>query len=465
MILSKPLPRRLLGIFAMPAFMLGFMHAPEAMMQGIYAKHAGLPLGALALALIFTRGFDGLTYPLIGYLSDLTARRHGRKPWLIAGTVVTVTGLWFLYRPPPDVSIYYFTGWFMVTYLGWKMTEIPYIAWSFALSHDYAERARIQTWRAMVQMIGIIAFYIVPYLAAAQGLSPTTELDFNSLGLVAVMIVILVPVMNLTTVWVVPDGDTGASTVRRAHVGMREVWRSMSRNRPLLRFLTAFILMTVLYGMATGAAYLFVDVYMGFGKQLAGILLVATVVQILSVPVWGRLCQRLERHRVLAAAWFGAAAFYGAIGFLPPGSGSLTVFAVLYTLGGLGFGAFYVVAPAILGDISDHGRVTFGEDHAGLYSSVFYFVMKSIGGVSVGLGVAVIGWFGFDATSTTGQSPTGQLGIRLISAWLPAIGLGSAAALLWRFPLDRAAIQRNASLLEQQRSAAPATQAAQPATS
>src|SRR5439155_15833656 len=89
------LSRRTLFAFALPGLMVGFMHAPETIVQGIYAKYAGLTLSALAGALILTRLFDAIPYPLIGYLSDLTARRTGtRKPWLVAGTIVTVVSLW-----------------------------------------------------------------------------------------------------------------------------------------------------------------------------------------------------------------------------------------------------------------------------------------------------------------------------------------------------------------------------------
>src|SRR5437016_2555873 len=115
------LSRKLLAAFSLPMAVLGLMHGPEQLLHGIYAKHAGLPLTSLAVALVLTRLFDALTYPLVGYLSDRTAKRTGsRKSWLVAGTIAIVIALWFLYRPPEHVTIVYFTGWFMAGYLGWK---------------------------------------------------------------------------------------------------------------------------------------------------------------------------------------------------------------------------------------------------------------------------------------------------------------------------------------------------------
>src|ERR1041384_5665121 len=96
--------------FMLPGLMAGFMHSPtESLVQGIYAKHAGLALTAIAAGVVLTRIFDLITSPLVGYPSALPARRTGsRKPWIAAGTACSVIGLWFLYRPPAGVTIVYF---------------------------------------------------------------------------------------------------------------------------------------------------------------------------------------------------------------------------------------------------------------------------------------------------------------------------------------------------------------------
>src|SRR3546814_7949789 len=74
------------------------MHGPEGQIQAIYAKHAGLSLTALAVAMLITRMFDAVTYPLIGYLSDRSYVRSGtRRNWTIAGTHINPVD-----RPKPQ---------------------------------------------------------------------------------------------------------------------------------------------------------------------------------------------------------------------------------------------------------------------------------------------------------------------------------------------------------------------------
>ncbi len=209
---KSALSRRLLLAFSLPAVMQGLMHAPEFQVQGIYAKYTGLSLTALAGAVLLTRMFDAVTYPLIGHWSDASFRRSGsRKPWIAAGTMVTVCGIWFLFRPPQGPSIIYYTVWAMVSYVGWKLTEIPYAAWSLGLTRDYVQRTRVQVWRAMAVMFGALVFFVVPFAAKALGFTDSTELNLQTLSLTAVLVLVCVPLINLYALARVPNGEAAAA--------------------------------------------------------------------------------------------------------------------------------------------------------------------------------------------------------------------------------------------------------------
>jgi Na+/melibiose symporter-like transporter len=83
------LNRGLLLTFALPAIMLGFTHAPESSVQGIYAKHAGLSLSAFTgKSVAGIAGAAGLfLLDLLGFNATATTqtaegagRRSGRSP-------------------------------------------------------------------------------------------------------------------------------------------------------------------------------------------------------------------------------------------------------------------------------------------------------------------------------------------------------------------------------------------------
>src|SRR3546814_12993149 len=94
-ITSTPLRRDLLIAFTLPTLILGVMHGPEGQIQAIYAKHAGLSITVLAVAMLITRMFDAVTYPLIGYLSDPSYVSSGlRRNLPGSGTLISILCIW-----------------------------------------------------------------------------------------------------------------------------------------------------------------------------------------------------------------------------------------------------------------------------------------------------------------------------------------------------------------------------------
>ena len=86
----KPtLSRTQLILFALPALVSVINHAPIAgIIPSLYASSFGLSLTTIASVLLAVRIFDAVIDPLIGYGSDRTRSRLGRrKPWVIAGTI------------------------------------------------------------------------------------------------------------------------------------------------------------------------------------------------------------------------------------------------------------------------------------------------------------------------------------------------------------------------------------------
>lgn len=436
---TAPLRRDLLIAFSLPTLILGVMHGPEGLIQGVYAKHAGISLGALAVALLITKMFDAFTYPLIGYLSDRTYARTGtRRSWLIAGTLLSVVGIWFLLRPPDGVGVVYFGIWMAVTYLGWKVIEIPLQAWSYGLSADYGQRARVQGWRGMAQTVGALLFFLLPFLALQIGVTDSTELDFRSLGMVAVICVIALPLATILLIVRVPARGAAPALARAeamSRYGLRETIAAIRQNPPLLRLLAAFLPVNLLAGMTSGLSYLYIDSYLGLSAQLPAIMAIALLTSVIGIPIWTALSSRFERHRLWAVALIVGGLACGSFALIQPGEGAMIACFVLYpivTLVLIGSIIVYTMSA----DIVDYGRLHTGQDHGGLYGSMFAFLQKSLIGVASALGLALVGAFGFDATAPM-QTTAAVFGIKLGFAILPAAGLICAALIIWNYPLNR----------------------------
>jgi glycoside/pentoside/hexuronide:cation symporter, GPH family len=199
--------------------------------------------------------------------------------------------------------------------------------------------------------------------------------------------------------------------------------------------------------MAASTSYLFVNSYLGLGKQYAAIMLIAVPCSLVSLPFWGWMCLRFERHRVATVALVLAAIASAGTGLVPPGEAGVIPMMILNPLGLFCFTALVVAIPAMIGDVSDHGRLQSGEDQSGIYSAVYSFMVKSLHGVGAALGLGLAGLIGFDATVTQ-QSSEGIFAIKLVTAWVPLLGATIAAILLWTFPITRAKQKANQEALK-----------------
>ena len=127
------------------------------------------------LALAVGRIWDGVNDPIIGYLSDSTASRFGRRrPYLLASTLPLGLSFFLLWSPPQGMGD---LGNFLFLAIAYILMDAcftcyatPYFALGAELSRDYHERTQIVTTRAIFHGLG--AVLAVLCLSKVVGSSP-----------------------------------------------------------------------------------------------------------------------------------------------------------------------------------------------------------------------------------------------------------------------------------------------------
>jgi len=111
------------------------------------------------------RIFDAFTDPIMGFISDNTRSKWGRRRHFVfvGGFIMGAAFImmWQLY--PEDGLTYnfiYFMIWSFIFYLGLTIFSVPYVAMGYEMSDDFHERTSIM---AIAQMIGQWAWVIVPW--------------------------------------------------------------------------------------------------------------------------------------------------------------------------------------------------------------------------------------------------------------------------------------------------------------
>jgi len=427
---ASGLSRVVLAAYAAPAFSQALIHGPvNTVLQGVYGKFFGLPLASIAMVLVISRIFDALTDPLIGYLSDRYQTRWGhRKPWLLGGSFLAVIACWFLYVPAEEITTFYFLGWFLLAYLGWTLSEIPYRAWMAEISQDYNERTRIATWRTFARYMGFVAFYGIPFLPMFE----TSDFTPETLRVTAILATIALPTTAIIAIWLVPRGRvfTASKTM-----SLRRAWPAVVRNKPLLLFLLTYATGGLATGCAFGLLFFFVDSHLGLGPTLALLFVLGAPIGALAMPFWNWLAQRIGKTKTWAYAYTASAVFLLLHLFIPAGEAGkpllIGLFVMVFAVSSVGV----VMPAALLADIVDYGRWKFKGDYAGSYYSLQTMVEKGVEGLGVAMGLAVVAWYGFDPQLSE-QTSRGTFGLLLGFPILPAVLTLLTVPLILRFPID-----------------------------
>ena len=423
--------------YAIPSIGMALMLGPMAVLGGIYAKHFGLTLTAIASVMLFARAFDAITDPIIGYYSDQWRMKTGsRKPFIFIGAILLAPCSYFLFAPGGEVSIGYFAAWYFAFYLALTLFAIPYTAWINEFTVDTKEKTLVFSMNAIVAMLGGAIFFAIPLLP----FFPSTEITPQILQITVIIGAILLLPGLMIALKIVPDGPRPeplppAENLQSTTVRVIEVVRAMTSNKPFVLFVMTFMCLGIGFGMYGGMFFIFVDSYLDLGEEYAKISLWGMGFGALAVPIWYRLTLLLGKRKAWLTGMTIMMTVFICITLLSPeGSGFYSLFALnmMMVFGG---GSMTVIAGPMLCDAIDYGRLKDHVERNAVYFSIFSLLTKMQGAIGGALGMGIAGWFGFDVLASQ-QTASGLMGLHLGVAWLPAFCVVMAMFFIAIMPLN-----------------------------
>jgi Na+/melibiose symporter-like transporter len=393
-------------------------------LPAFYAVDLGVGFATVGAVLLAARIWDVITDPLIGYLSDRTTTRFGRRrPWMLAGTPVVMLGAGYLFLPGTSAGWSDLFLWTMVLYLGTTMILLPYGAWGAELSENYNERSRIAGWREGMVVTGTL---LAAGLPAALGAQRGAALEVIAWSLWFVL-----PVCVLIATSCVPERRAARHLEPAWRLGLDVVWQ----NAPFRRLVAAYFINGVANGLPATLFLLYVERVLLAAEWAGLFLFVYFACGIAAIPFWLVLSRRWGKHVTWAGAMILAAVVFAFVPFLGPGDQLL--FLAVCILTGFGLGADLTLPASMQADVIDLDTLRSGKRRAGLYFGLWGMATKLALALAVGVAFPLLALAGLELDAES-SSPNGLFALATLYSLLPAAIKLASIALIARYPLTEA---------------------------
>ena len=351
-----------------------------------YSDQVLLPLGFIAAAIAAARSIDAITDPLMGWITDRTRTRWGRRrPWMFLAAPLAAITLVCLFTPPEGMDTSGAATWFaasyMLLFLFITMYSIPHYGLGPELTSDYKERSSLFAWLEGASLVGIISASYIPLALAKESLlGPRYGFTVFAVGFGGLLWFLYW--MQCARIRERPEFYQ-----REPNPLVPGVRRTL-RSRPFRILLLSYLIGATTAGIS-GLLWPYFATYvlkLSGGQQ--GVLLASIFVWgFVSIPIWVRTTRRWgKKWNYICARLMGAAS---AIGMFFMREGDLVPAALLLALAGLAYGGYMMLGPSIQADVIDYDELHTGKRREGQYGALWNIMIKftTVPGAAIPLGI------------------------------------------------------------------------------
>lgn len=442
-----------------------------ALMSCILVKYMttmGIPMKIATTIFMIAKLWDAVTDPVMGFISDNTRGRWGRrKPYMFAGGISIIVSIFLLFMPVKDwgVSTNGFIAYMLIMYLLWNtcstLSQVPYCSMSSDISPSFRERNNANT----VKLI---------FTAAASGLAYVLPLLFIE-SLISADGWLFMPHINTTEFWlsisiifgtlfgggliicsifvkerIKPTTAVEKFNAKQFVKSYTKPYKNRSYRWHIVMYVSAFACMDMISALAVFYA---TDVWHGeklFGMDISSMFIIAPLM--VAAVVMFPLARKMMDKKSKQFAFRMGLPFYifGGIMFaiMEPSWTPPILIPIVALIMGLGFGGAQMMPWIIFPDTVDVGEMATGDRSTGTYSGMMTLARKVGGALAVGLVGWILGWCGYkendtgDTTVYIQQSDTALLAIRLVMGITVAILIAIALYASFKYKVDNKKLAR-----------------------
>lgn len=395
------------------------------------------------------RVFDAVTDPIMGYISDNTRSRWGRRrPYIFAGAIASGVIFALMWQLPEGRSQGFYFWVFLTASLlffgAYTVYATPFVAFGYEMTADYHERTRLHTF---ANIVGQVAWLMVPWFYAIMANPRLFENKVQGARFLAVVVGVIVAVMGVVPAIFCRERFGSLPPVKIGEGvwgNLKDFFKSFAetfRCKPFVKLCAATFL--VFNGYQLGISFsLYVMIYYVFGgsDSLAGKLqgwfgmLTSVVTLVVVIPLTGWIAEKIDKRTTffctIGLSLVGYALKW--VGYNPQHPYWLLYAAPLTAFG---TGSLFTLMGSMISDVCDYDELTSYRRREGMFGAIYWWMVK-VGMALAGLLSGVLLWAsGFDVTLGPAQPEQTLFLLRVFDVGIPLLTSAAAIVILARYEI------------------------------
>jgi GPH family glycoside/pentoside/hexuronide:cation symporter len=422
----------------------------------VLVQNLGFPGWMWGVIYFFPRIFDAFTDPIMGFISDNTKSKWGRRrQYVLIGAIVmgiSFAIMWQLYvESGIDYNFAYFMFWSFIFYLGLTIFSVPYVAMGYEMSDDFHERTSIM---AVAQWIGqwawVIApwFWVIMYLNGEDGWFKTAEEATRTLAIwvgIILMFIAIIPAIFIKSQSTLNEdySDLSINNIKGSFNEIKLGFKEALKIKPFQKLcISTFLIFNAFNTVATFT--FFVIVYQlfngnaeaanaGYWPSLFGCLgALSTTFLVIPVVTW--MSRKLGKKSAFIWSQGISIIGYVLLWFLMiPGKPYMFIFALPFF--SFGIGSLFTLMMSMTSDVIDLDELNTGKRREGIFGAIYWWMVKFGFAIAGALSGVILTIIGFQEGIPSNDQEGAIIGLRAFFSGLPILGTLAAIYIMRDYDL------------------------------
>ncbi len=401
-------------------------------LAGISPAIAGTIIGVAVL-------WDAITDPIIGFLSDRSKNKYGKKrPFLLGSAIplgVVMMLLFHVVSFDGNAKVAYYLIFAILFWTAYTCFNIPYFALGGCLTESTDERTKIRSIAQAFNFIGVFFASAVPTFLV--GTFKDMGFDDPMAWQLAVIIIGSIAIISILISWRATRGyelmieETNDST----HDNIFKTALEVMCIKPYRNVIVSQLLFYACYTIFTASILYFVQNNLLLGEKEASLIFTGLAIGGVVVAfLLGPIAVKFDKRTTYIGCMFISGAIMVGGNFIP--IESLAVAVVFATIVNIGSAGHWTLSYTLLYDVFELDEFVSGKRREGFLMAYFSFCGK-LGGALAGLFTGLLLQFAnYDATSTS-QTPEALAAIKSLFTLWPGVLCILAGITILLYPITK----------------------------